>query len=367
MDSSNTNYEVINSNTDEISIKELIMKIKEWWSFLLKKWIIISCAGVFGAIIGVAYSFLKKPIYKAELSFALEDEKLSGGGLGAAMGLASQFGLDLGGGGGGAFSGDNLLELMKSRSVVENTLLTTINVNGKNQTLAELYISFKKLRKNWEDKPEFKSVIYPPNSDRSKYTLQQDSILGVFYKSLIERDLEVDKVDKKLSIISVKVTSESELFAKAFTEVLVKNVSDFYINTKIKKSVQNVNILQSQTDSVRRELNAAISGVAASTDNNPNPNPLLQILRVPSQRRSIDVTANSAILNELVKNLELAKISLRKETPLIQIIDKPILPLEKDKVGKIKALVIGGILGAFLMVLYLVLIRGYKNIIEKGL
>ncbi len=65
----------------------------------------------------LTYAWSKKPIYKAELSFALQDEK-SGGGLDSALGLASQFGIDLdGGGAGGEFSGDNLLELMKSRSI----------------------------------------------------------------------------------------------------------------------------------------------------------------------------------------------------------------------------------------------------------
>lgn len=48
------------------------------------------------------------------------------------------------------FSGDNLLELMKSRSMVEKALLTTIKIKSKEQTLAELYISFNKLRKGWD-------------------------------------------------------------------------------------------------------------------------------------------------------------------------------------------------------------------------
>ena len=86
-------------------------------------------------------AWFKKPVYKAELSFALQDDKSSGGGFSSALGLASQFGIDLGGGrAGGEFSGNNLLELMKSRSMVEKTLLTTVNVKGKTETLADLYI-----------------------------------------------------------------------------------------------------------------------------------------------------------------------------------------------------------------------------------
>jgi hypothetical protein len=46
---------------------------------------------------------------------------------------------------------------------------------------------------------------------------------------------------------------------KYFTEALVKEVSDFYIDTKSKKSRENMLILERQTDSIRRELNGAIT------------------------------------------------------------------------------------------------------------
>lgn len=334
---------------DEISLKALILKLQEWWKYLLSKWLIIVIAGTIGGALGFAYAFYKKPIYKAELSFALEDDKGSGG-LGGALGLASQFGFDMGGSGGGAFSGDNLLQLMKSRTMVEKTLLSAVDVKGEKQTLAELYISFNKLREGWKNKPGLENIQYLPDADRSAFSLQQDSVLGTFYNAIVKSNLTVDKIDKKLSIIAVNVNSENELFSKFFTEVLTKEVSDFYVDTKTKKSVQNLAILQHQTDSVRRALNAAITGVASSVDANPNANPARQVLRVPSQSRQVDVQANQAILTELVKNLEISKVSLRKETPLIQVIDRPILPLEKELYGKSRGVMSGGLVGGFLII-----------------
>ncbi len=102
-----------------------------------------------------------------------------------------------------------------------------------------------------------------------------------------------------------------------------------------------------------------------STDVNPNPNPSLQTLRVPSQRRQVDVQANTAILSELVKNLEIAKMSLLQETPLIQVIDVPILPLEKEKVGKLKGLLLGGFIAGFLMIFIVTIRNILKNILSK--
>ena len=48
---------------DEITLKELLLKTKEWFTFLLSKWKTIVLAGSIGAVLGLGYSFYKKPIY----------------------------------------------------------------------------------------------------------------------------------------------------------------------------------------------------------------------------------------------------------------------------------------------------------------
>jgi uncharacterized protein involved in exopolysaccharide biosynthesis len=351
-------------DSDEISLKELILKLQEWWNYLKGQWKLIIVIAFIGSLLGLGYAFTQKPIYKAEFSFVLEDEK-SGGGLGGALGLASQFGLDLGGGGGGGiFAGDNLLELMKSRSMVQKALLSPISVNGKSQSLADYYISFRGMRKGWEDRPQLANLSYAVNADVSKFNRLQDSVLMAMHQQIIGNLLSVAKKDKKLSILQVAVKSENEIFSKSFTEALVSEVSQFYVETKTKKSSANVAILQHQTDSVRNQLNRAISGVAQSNDDVPNLNASRQVLRSSGQQRQIDVQANTAILTELVKNLELSKLSLRKETPLIQVIDKPIMPLPVEKFGKAKGVLLGGFLAGFLVVIGLIGRRIFQGLTE---
>lgn len=359
----NTDHQ--NTANDEISLKELIEKGKEWFNYLLSQWKIIVLSGILGGSLGLAYSFSKKPTYTASLSFALEDEK-SGGGLGSALGLASSFGLDLGGSGGSIFTGSNLTELFKSRSMVEQTLLSPVVVDGKTISLAEMYIQNNEWRDGWKDKPKFASIQFLPGIKRKYFTRVHDSILGVIYADLSKTALSVGQKDKKISIINIDVVSNNELFSKYFCEALAKQVSDFYVDTKSKKSRENMLILERQTDSIRRELNGAITGVAVANDNTFNLNPALNVRRAPSARRQVDVQANTAILTELVKQSELAKVTLRKETPLIQIIDKPILPLPKEKFGKAKGVVLGGILAGFFTVMVLIIRRFFKSILHTN-
>jgi uncharacterized protein involved in exopolysaccharide biosynthesis len=167
--------------------------------------------------------------------------------------------------------------------------------------------------------------------------------------------------DKKVTILSIEVTSEDEQFSKLFCESIAKETSNYYIETKSKKARLNVNVLQKQVDSIRTELNGAITGVALETDNVYNLNPAFNIKGAQSKKKQIDVQANTSILTNLVVQLELAKITLRKETPLIQLIDKPILPLEKERFGKLKSLVLVGFLSGLLTVLYLIFGQIYKT------
>lgn len=352
----------MNEQNDEISLKELIAKGRDWYKYLLSQWKIIVLAGVIGAALGLAYSFIKKPVYTATLTFALEDEKSGGiGGLGA---LAGSFGVDLGSGGGSVFSGANLNELFKSRAMVQRALLQEVTYHEKKISLVEMYFQYKGIREKLNEKEEFKNIHFLPNANSLRFSRQQDSIMAKVYEDISKNVLSVTQKDKKINITTLEVKATNELFAKYFNEQLAKVVSDFYVTTKSKKARENMLILKRQTDSIRRELNGAITGVAVANDNTFNLNPALNVKRAPSARRQVDVQANTAILTELVKQTELAKVTLRKETPLIQVIDKPILPLAKERFGKAKGIVLGGFLAGFLVVFGLSIQRILYNILN---
>jgi hypothetical protein len=108
--------------------------------------------------------------------------------------------------------------------------------------------------------------------------------------------------------------------------------------------------LQRQTDSVHRLITGGIVSIVTSSDINVNP--MMQMKRSGAQRKTVDVEANTAVYKELLTYLQAAKMSLLKETPFIQIIDSPILPLDKKKLGRAKAGVIAGFLGLFLATLF---------------
>jgi len=353
--------------SEEISLKELIQKLGEWWKYLLSKWLVIVLCAILGGAIGFLYAFVTKPDYKAVVTFALEDDKQGGGGLSGALGLASSLGIDLGTSAGGAFSGANLIELMKSRKLVQKALLNGYIQDGRPKSLADQLLEMTDINQKLIKKGIWiGEALFQVNADPNQFNLQKDSIISVLYEMITSSSgiLSVAQIDKKVSIISVEVNSKNEQFSKYFAESIVKEVADFYVETKSKKARNNVAILQRQADSIRNELNLAITGVAVTSDNTFNLNPALNVNRIPSTKKQIDVQANTAILTQLVTNLEMAKVTLLRETPLIQIIDRPTLPLKKDKPGKEKSLLIGGILAGFLTALYLISRKLLKQVMQ---
>lgn len=349
------------SDQDEISIKELIAIIKNWWLYIITKTKYIFLCIILFSFLGMIYSLLNKPKYNATLTFALE-EKNAGGALGAYSGIASQFGIDIGSNGnGGAFSGENILELMKSRLILEKTLLAEVEINNSKTNLLERYIEFNEYRKAWLKKIDLKNIEFIKTTKKD-FTIKHDSIISNVIKDIKSNYLTVSKVDKKLNIVSVTINSKDELFAKLFAEELVRNVSEFYIETKTKKSRTNVQLLQNRTDSVKLALDREMYGAAINQDQNQN---IIQAkAKVPGVKKQMNIQMLGTMYTELVKNLEFSKLALMREEPLIQIIDTPVLPLHKTKFGKLKGIIFGGLIGFFISIVFFTIKRGFINLIK---
>lgn len=350
---------------EEISLKELILKIQEWIKYLLSKWYILLIAGIIGGALGLLYALNKKPTYTATTTFVLESGEK--GGLSQYAGMAAMVGIDLGGNAGGLFQGDNILELYKSRTMLEKTLLSKTYPDS-NELLIERYIIFNELRDTWEEKPELLALDFkqdPTTLDQITLRLR-DSLITDFTKAINENNLKVSKPDKMLSIIKVEFVSFDEVFSKSFNDALVHHVNEFYIQTKTSKSKKNIEILQHKADSVRAVMSGAIYTAANVLDATPNLNPTRQVQRTaPAQQAQFSAETNKAILSQLVQNLEASKMTLLQEQPLIQVVDQPVFPLKEDKVGKAKGIIIGGFLVGFLALGCLVFRRYYREIMEE--
>lgn len=310
----------------------------EWlimfFTYLWKRKIAIICLVLAGGIAGALFNYYRDAKYTAKLTFALDEES----GMNGYATIAEQFGLSLGGSAGGAFKGENLLELFKSRYIVEKTLMDQAELNN----YKDLYIN---LLINNEFPKRFKNATFVPGQTRDLY---HDSIVNVVYEYITKDMLNISRLDKRLIFVDVSIRSKNAAFSKMFVEKLLDNVILFYTDTKTRKAKKNVDVMVRELDSVKALMTGAIYQSARGNDLNVNP--LRQILRAPIQRSTADAQVYVIAYGEIMKNLELAKLNLLKETPLVQVIDRPVLPLKKEKKGRLMGLIVWGFV-TFILVL----------------
>ncbi|MEP6844364.1 MAG: Wzz/FepE/Etk N-terminal domain-containing protein [Panacibacter sp.] len=330
----------------EISFKEFVNTIIDWIKFLFSKWLIIGIIAAIGAGLGVLYAFVATPGYSASLTFVLSNKDISGGSL---MGLASQFGFNMGSSGTDAFSGDNIITLMNSRKMVQEVLMK--EPDGRESLLNTISKDLK-LDKAWAEN-ERTQKAFPFPDDTSKMTLIQDSLFREVFFIVQENMLTIEKPEKDQSIYVVTTTANNEMFAYYFTNYLVDATSAFYIATKTSSAKRNLDMLQKEADSIRSVLGGAIVSTGAATDLTFNLNPAYQVQRSGAQQGQVRAAALGEAYGEVLKNLELAKITVLQQTPLYQVVDEPALPLLIIKPGKLFSLIVGGFLGAFLIIAFL--------------
>ncbi|MGY3211425.1 lipopolysaccharide biosynthesis protein [Mucilaginibacter sp. HD30] len=347
------------SLNQEISFKEIVLGITAWIKYILSKWKIILLVAIAFGVYNFIQANRKHLLYVAASTFVLQE----GGGAQPAgpSGIASFLGLDNGGGGESIFQGDNLLELYRSRFMIKNALLS--KVPDSTDHFVDRYIKINGLREYWKkENPSLNKINFFKKGNK-KYTRIQDSLMTSFIDNIRANYLGVDHMGR-LSLFRVEVRSIDEDFSKMFNEQIVKTVNDFYIQTKTLRSTENIRLIQHQADSINRALNGAMYRVASSTDVTINANPARQVLRLPSQRSQVEAENNRAMLNELVRNLELSKMALRKETPLIQILDGPVYPLEKRRESRAKAIITGCVVGGLLTAAAYSLLLLYRKILK---
>ncbi|MFT6827349.1 MAG: hypothetical protein ACJAZV_000631 [Roseivirga sp.] len=343
---------------ERISLASLIRNILDWVLAMLHAWKKI----ILGALVigGVFFSYqqIRKINYTAETTFVLESE--SGAGIGQLSSLASLAGVNLGGltEGSGLFQIDNIIELYQSYTIIKQTLLARNETADGNERLITSYGKDRKLIEKWNAKGVNFEI------PQGQMLVKHDSVLKKVVKEIKERNLVVSKPSRKLSILSVVYSSHDQTFAKNFNEILVKNVNDFYLESKTKKTGENLKVLALQADSVKRALDNSLLELAQFDDSNLNLNSSRSQNQVPRQKIMIDIQASSAVFQEVVKNLEIAKLAHRNNMPLIQIIDRPTYPLKDDRMKWYKAAVIGIVFGGVLMVLLLTLIRIYNSVMK---
>jgi outer membrane murein-binding lipoprotein Lpp len=348
----------------EMTLKDLILSIRSYIQFLIKKmWVILGIT-IVCVILGFFYGRSKKPIYLAETNFILQESGSSSDGGGGGGGLAL---LGLGGDKkAGLFEGENLKWLYTTRLMLQKALFTNVKRDNKDILLIDWFLDIDKAAKKvTASNPSYKTIKFKTSDIDSSSDQNKNRLVGICVNIIKANYLKVKDLDKTEGVIQVDISSSDEKFAKVMADVLVDNVNNYYVQSKTGKLSSHVNELQGQVDEYNSKMNASLYKTAEAVDAVPYPNPNNQVSMVAPKRKGIDAELNSTIYVQLVKALETNKMELAKATPLIQVIDAPILPLPITSKSASFFIIVFGLVGFMLTCIGLVVYRLFKNVMAS--
>jgi len=334
------------SENKEIEIRDIVLTLKEIKNEIFSKSFKIGFFVFIFSLLAVVFNYLQDSKYKAELSFVVEDKQQSSP-LSSMSGLASQFGFDLFSSSNTTFSRSNIMELLKSRGVISKTLLRPCNISGKKGLFIDHFISLYNLDSDWEDDIELNKINF-----NGQLNIKHDSIVTLIWNKIIEDHISVEIRNDETDIIYLSFISSNERFSKQFSENLIDEMSKMYVEYQTKQSTNTIDFLQNRSDSVFNELQSAEEDYARVKDINQ------RIIKASGRLKELQLMRNVEVLNtmylELVKNIEVSKLTLLNQTPIIQVIDKPILPLEDKKLSPVIIFILAFVLSKTIAIFYFV-------------
>ena len=297
---------------DEIDLGEL------WRAVWAGKLTIIAISFIF-AVASIFFALSKPNVYKASVILAPASAEGGAGGLGALAGqfggLASMAGINLGGG--GADKTALALEILKSRSFIENyiakhDLLVPI-MAGENWDIAtDTLILNEELYDQVSNK--WNREVKPPKKSEPSYWEAYEKFSGL---------LSVSQ-DKATSMVTIDIEFLSPTMAQQWLTWLISDVNDFMREQDQKEAQDSIDYLTQQ----------------------------LENIQVTTME-----TVFYQLIEEQTKNMMLTKV---KAEYVLKTIDPSQVPEKKSGPKRAIIIVLGTILGGMFSVL-IVLIRYFSN------
>jgi uncharacterized protein involved in exopolysaccharide biosynthesis len=308
-----THYSPLTMEEDTISFSDILLTMAEQ----LKVIVLTTFISVFLTFTYV--QFIQIPKYMSGATVLLPT---GGSNLSGLAGLASQFGVNVSTPGGSAdLSSPSLFpELLRSRTFAEKILDKKFYTKKFGKELSLLAI----LTHGNE----------PPKVGKDTLVTQT---LGSLEKILkFEEDLS-----STFSVI--RVTTSEPVFAKELAEVVISELEA--LNRFYKSQVVNEKIafIKERIAAVKDDLEASEQALKAFKEQNrQTSSPALQL---DQERLARNVEIQKGIFLTLKQQLELSKIEAIQEASIVQVLDKPQVPLGPTNKKLKSSVLLAGILG----------------------
>ncbi len=337
---------------DEVTLREFMLGLVDLLRWLKRHWWQLALFMFIGAASVTFYKTSRDPEYKATLTFILADDQ--GGQMGGLGSVLGQFGLPTSS---GKYNIDKLLEIAKSRRIVEQVLLSQISVKGQLDYIGNHLIDLYQLNSKWSQSfAKMQDFRFQRDdilnfSDTENYALKNLHKLIVGTPGNRQNGLLQMSYGNTDYVMSFEMTSLDPEVSLATTRLMFDQLKEFYIYQATSHYRTTYELILNKRDSIAgayQELEyniARLKDRSAGTFLNSNQ---IKISNLSSKSLGLKLA-----LGEIEKSLSVAEMALKSSTPIIQKIDDPIGPLAPLPLSLLRNIIIGSLLGALVYMLAL--------------
>jgi len=329
-----THYSPFTMEEDTISLSDILVTLAEQ----LKVIVLTTFISVFLTFTYV--QFIKTPQYVSWATVLLPS---SGGGnnLGGLAGMASQFGINAPTGASADLSSPSLLpELLRSRTFAEKILDKKFYTKEFGKELSLLAILT-----HGNDPSEF-----------GRSTLVTKALST--FQSMVKFEQ-----DPSGSFNVIKATANEPLFAKELAEVTLVELEALNRFYKSQAVIKKTSFIASRIVSVKNDLESSETKLKEFSERNRQiSSPALQL---EQDRLARELEIQKGIYLTLKQQLELAKIEEVQESSIVQILDKPQVPLGPFNINLKLSVLLAGFLGLGIGII-LGFVKSYLNNSDVG-
>ena len=328
-----------------INFKEFVVPdVKVFFKRILFHWPFLLVIVAIGIVAGIFYADLEKPKFKSHLTFILNenDEDVNGN----LLNIASHFGLSSVNSGKSIFTSNNIVELIKSRRILEDALLSTDTFNNRPYRLIEYYLEISNYRSK-----SIKDIHYPVGLLKNNFTYRQDSLLYEVYLKFKKEYVKVKNPNKSLDVYEASVTSPDEKFTKLFTERIVADTYEYYVKIRTSKTKGVLDVFEERVAVIKTNLDNAIDAEGIGHDVNINTARSTAIVSLI--QKQVNAKIYQAAYIAMYSNMQIARLSFLKKTSLMQIINGAEYPMEKIYLRKRDAIILFPFFSVFLSIFFL--------------
>ncbi|MFN3488731.1 MAG: GNVR domain-containing protein [Emticicia sp.] len=308
---------------------------------------------------GIAYALLAREEF-VSTGKILPEYQSKAGGLGQFAGLASLAGVDLSSAavaGSDAIRPDLYPDVLKSTPFFLELLKIKVrNKENKEMTFSQFYDAFV-----LDNKIEGKDtkIKFPTSNQYIAVSYQTEKNL----KDLRERISAV--IDKKTGLITVTVKLPDPVVATIITDYGMNFLTNYITNYRTEKAKRDLNFLAERLDAAKGKYYTNQSKKAQYSDQNQLSMMKLQAADLQRERIESEYKLSSSFYNSLLQKYEEAKLKVQQETPVLKVLEPPVVPNKRSEPKRLIVVIFSIFLGGIFGIIFsLIRKKNYKLVIK---